>query len=71
MSEEKVKARRLISNCCGMVVGEIYDAIKEGNYIKCRLPSGEWTSSHFILSDNETERFFDFPNWPKMEAPHR
>lgn len=53
MSKEiaTVKVRRLKSDCCGMVVGQVYPAVIEGPYVKCQLAEGNWTSSHWGLNE--------------------
>lgn len=45
-----MQVKRITVSCCGMHVGEIYEAewISKDLYIKVRLPSGEWTSHHYF-----------------------
>lgn len=45
-----MKVKRLKSDCCGMVVGQIYEAelLCGGSYVRCKLSNGDWTDSHWI-----------------------
>jgi hypothetical protein len=47
----KVNVRRLKTDCCGMVEGRVYPATVEGPYVRCKLPDGTWTSSHWGLNE--------------------
>lgn len=43
-----MKVKRIANPCCGMTVGEVYEAKGDVNtYISVLLPSGEWTSLHW------------------------
>lgn len=45
-----VRVRRLKSDCCGMKVGQIYNAdlLHGGSYVIVYLEDGSATSSHFV-----------------------
>lgn len=51
------KVKRLISDCCGMEKGKIYDAIIDNNYIDVKLPDGTYTGPHFRRAAGHNEFF--------------
>lgn len=55
-----MKVRRLISDCCGMKVGEVYEAEYShgGSYVKCKLIDGTWTSEHWV-NEGTTAAYFE------------
>ena len=54
-----MKVRRLKTDCCGMKVGDIYVAVEEAgaSYVKCQLPDGSWTSSHWTDCNSDDPWF--------------
>lgn len=45
-----MRVKRLRTDCCGMKVGEVYDAeedVEDHAYVRCILPDGSNTGSHF------------------------